>query len=147
MTTPTETFSPPTGRVVGADLFRTDGARAGLRVTRCRDCASAWFPALAQCASCASLDVADELSSSTGTTYASTVVQIGPARFEPPYVVAYVDVDDVRVLAHVRGDTALPPGTPVELRVGQIGADENGPLWSYTVVPTSEATSNRGESR
>lgn len=88
----------------------------------------------------------DELTSAAGTTYASTVVQVGPAQFQPPYVLAYVDVDDVRVLAHVPGGTALPQGTPVELKVGRIGADDQGALWSYTAVAASEA-GKEGESR
>ena len=134
----TNSFVPPTGRVVGAQNFLTDGARATLRVTRCRNCGSAWFPARAQCSTCASRDVVDDLTSSSGIVYASTVVRVGPPRFDAPYVLAYIDVDGVRVLTHVQSDTALRPGTPVELRLATIGADEDGPLLSYVAASTPE---------
>jgi uncharacterized protein len=42
------------------------------------------------------------------------------------------------VLAHVESTEALPPGTPVELRLATIGADEDGPLLSYTVASVTE---------
>lgn len=134
-------FTAPTGRVIGGEDFLTDGARAVLRVSRCRNCASAWFPARAQCSTCASRDVSEELTSTQGTAYASTVVRIGPPAFAAPYVLAYVDVDGVRMLAHAESSEALAPGTPVELRLATIGADEDGPLLSYAVAPT------RGEVR
>jgi uncharacterized protein len=140
-TTMPNSFAPPTGRVVGADNFLTDGTHAVLRVTRCRHCGSAWFPARTQCSTCASRDVTEELTSSTGTAYASTVVQIAPPRFHAPYVLAYVDIDGVRVLAHAETSTALEPGTPVQLRLAPIGADEDGQLLSYTVAPTTEGDS------
>jgi hypothetical protein len=49
-------------------------------------------------------------------------------------VLAYVDVDGVRVLAHAQSAEALTPGTPVELCVATIGADQDGPLLSYAVA-------------
>lgn len=134
----TNSFVPPAGRAVGAQNFLTDGTRAVLRVTRCRDCGAAWFPARAQCSTCASRDLTDELTSTSGIAYASSVVRIGPPGFAAPYVLAYVDVDGVRVLAHAESAEALPPGTPVELRVATIGADEDGPVLSYAVAPISE---------
>jgi uncharacterized protein len=134
----TNSFVPPTGRVVGAENFLTDGTNAVLRVTRCRNCGSGWFPARSQCSTCASREVTEDVTSSSGTAYASTVVRIGPPRFQAPYVLAYVDVDGVRVLTHVDSDDVLAPGTLVELRLATIGADEEGPLQSYAVAPTLE---------
>jgi uncharacterized protein len=132
----TNSFAPPTGRVVGAENFLTDGTNAVLRVTRCRNCGSGWFPARTQCSTCASRDVTEELTSTSGIAYASSVVRVGPPRFEAPYVLAYVDVDGVRVLAHVESTEALLPGTPVELRLATIGGDEDGPMLSYAVAPS-----------
>ncbi len=131
-----KSFVPPTGRVVGAEDFLTDGTRAVLRVTRCRECGSVWFPARAQCSTCASRNLTEELTSSIGTAYASTVVQIGPPLYQAPYVLAYVDVDGVRVLAHA--EAPLRPGSSVELRLATIGADEDGPLLSYAVAAAAE---------
>jgi uncharacterized protein len=134
----TNSFGAPTGRVVAAEDFLTDGTRAVLRVTRCRNCDSAWFPARAQCSTCASRDVTEELTSASGIAYASSVVRVGTPRFEAPYVLAYVDVDGVRLLAHAESTEALAPGTPVELRLSTIGADEDGPLLSYAVAAIAE---------
>jgi hypothetical protein len=134
MQTVSRSLDEPAGRVVGAGTFVTDGVRAALRLTRCRGCGSTSYPARTQCSTCASTNVADELSASTGTAYASTAVQVGPPQFEPPYVLAHVDIDGARVLAHVKTDRALEPGTPVELRLGQIGADADGAFSSYVVV-------------
>jgi uncharacterized OB-fold protein len=136
MKSSTPSFAEPKGNVVGAANFVTDGERAALRLSRCRDCGATWFPARSQCSRCASTEVVDDLSATTGEVYASTVVRIGLAQFEPPYVLAYVDVDGARVLAHVEGEEALAPGTPVELKLGRIGADAEGSLHSYIVVPT-----------
>jgi uncharacterized protein len=129
-------FTPPTGPAVGAEHFLTDGTRVVLRVTRCRGCGGAWFPARAQCSNCASRELIDELTSSTGTAYASTVVRVGPRQFHAPYTLAYVDVDGVRLLAHVASEDALPPGTPVDLVLAPIGTDDDGPLLSYAVTPS-----------
>lgn len=131
-----DNMEAPTGHVVGAEHYLTDGRRVVLRVTRCRVCDRRWFPARAQCSHCASYKVDDEVTSSRGTAYASTVVRIGPARFDPPYTLAYVDIDGVRVLAHVSAPDALAPGTPVELQQATIGFDEEGPLLSYAVAAT-----------
>lgn len=131
-------FTEPTGNVVGAGDFRTDGIRAVLNTTRCRACGTAWFPARTQCAACASGDMTPEPSADTGTVYASTVVRIGPARFSAPYVLTYTDIGDIRVLAHYAGDSAPAPGTPVQLRLTVIGSDDNGPVMSYGVAPTTQ---------
>ncbi|CAN5451365.1 hypothetical protein BH11ACT6_BH11ACT6_46080 [soil metagenome] len=128
-------FAPPTAPAIGAEHFLTDGTRVVLRVTRCRDCPSAWFPARAQCSNCGSTDVTEDLTSSTGTAYASTVVRVGPRQFTAPYTLAYVDVDGVRLLAHVNSPEAVVPGTPVDLVLAPIGADDDGPLVSYAVTP------------
>lgn len=133
-----ENFTAPTGRVIGAEHYLTDGRRVVLRVTHCRDCDRRWFPARAQCSHCASFEVDDEVTSSAGTAYASTVVRIGPARFGPPYPLAYVDVEGVRLLAHVVTPEAPAPGTPIELRQAAIAVDEHGPLLSYAVVAATE---------
>ena len=123
----TNSFAPPAERAIGAENFLTDGTLAVLRITRCRDCGSAWFPARAQCSTCASRDMSEELTSTSGIAYASSVVRIGPPGFEAPYVLAYVDLDGVRLLAHAESAEALTPGTPVELRLATIGPMTTAP--------------------
>lgn len=134
----TNSFAPPTGEVVGAENFLTDGTRVVLRVTKCRNCGSAWFPARTQCSTCASRDVTQGQTSTSGIAYASSVVRIAPSGFDAPYALAYVDIDGVRVLTHVESTEALPPGTPVELRLAIIGTGEDGPLRSYAAAPSTE---------
>jgi uncharacterized protein len=136
---PDSAFAPPPSSAVGAQHFLTDGTRVMLRITRCRDCQSSWFPARAQCSNCASWNVDEETTSSSGTAYASTVVRVGPHQFHAPYTLAYVDVDGVRVLAHTTADDALVPGTPVDLIFAPIGADDDGPLVSYAVAVSAQA--------
>ncbi|MEV4605003.1 OB-fold domain-containing protein [Amycolatopsis sp. NPDC049253] len=134
--------TPPTttARVVGQSWIRDRGDRVALAITHCTRCDSTWFPPRDVCSACASPDVEHTTSDDHGVAYASTVVRIGPAKFRPPYVLAYVDVSGVRVLAHVAGDEALEPGTPVDLRIGPIGADDDGEFSSYVVTPTTGGT-------
>jgi uncharacterized OB-fold protein len=133
MTTP----AIPDARVIGGEWINSDGDHATLTITKCHNCGSTWFPPRDVCSSCASPDTETTTTADHGIAYASTVVRIGPAAFRPPYVLAYVDISDVRVLAHVDALEALPPGTPVTLRVGPIGADENGEFSSYLVAETA----------
>jgi uncharacterized OB-fold protein len=57
-----------------------------------------------------------------GTAWSATVVRIPVPGREPPYALAYLDLDDgPRVLAHVPGARLLPVGT--RLRLVPSGAD------------------------
>ena len=128
-------LAPPAAAAVGAEHFLTDGTRVVLRVARCRDCRSSWFPARDQCSHCASRNIVEDLTSSSGIAYASTVVRVGPHQFAAPYTLAYVDVDGVRLLAHVDSTDALAPGTRVDLVPAPIGSGDDGqPLMSYAVT-------------
>lgn len=139
-------YQPPTGNIVRAGDFLTDGTRAVLRITRCRECGSAWFPARTQCSTCASRDVASELTPDTGTVYASTVVRIAPPGFQAPYVLSYTDIGDVRALMHASADAALLPGTEVQVRLTTIGAGDGGPVLSYGVAPIAPPITPRDQS-
>jgi uncharacterized OB-fold protein len=108
-------------QLVGGEWIRQDADHTRLTITRCRNCGGTWFPPRELCSTCASGDVEQTVTGTRGVAYASTVVRIGPAAFRPPYVLSYVDISGVRILAHVDTDTALAPDTPVELRVGEIG--------------------------
>ena len=58
-----------------------------------------------------------------GVVWASTVVRIKVGEYEPPYGLAYVNVDDgPRVLAHTPGDNPARVGG----RVTITGVDERG---------------------
>jgi uncharacterized OB-fold protein len=91
-----------------------------LTISVCPRCGSRWFPTRDTCSRCAHQGLANQQTGDTGVAYASTVVRIAPAGFTAPYVLSYVDVDGVRVLAHTDADQALAPDTPVRLTSGPI---------------------------
>ncbi|WP_311380819.1 zinc ribbon domain-containing protein [Arthrobacter sp. ISL-28] len=124
--------------LVGGEWIHQDGDHTALMITKCHNCGSTWFPPREICSKCASGNVEQTRTGNYGIAYASTVVRIGPAAFQPPYVLAYVDLDGARFLAHVDADEALAPNTPVELRVGAIGEDDTGALSSYIVAEVTE---------
>ncbi|WP_218021675.1 Zn-ribbon domain-containing OB-fold protein [Nocardia harenae] len=134
MSTETESSTPATEVVAGAYFTHDDGG-VRLRITECHTCHSRWFPPVSICSHCAGTDVADIESGPTGVAYASTVVRVGPPGFPAPYVLSYVDIDGVRLLAHTAADAALTPDTTVRLELGEIG-DRNGTtLLSYVARP------------
>lgn len=122
---------PDSDRLVGGDWITRDGDDVRLTLTACRACGAQWFPPRDTCSACASDDVATVSSPHEGTVYASTMVRIGPAAFDPPYPLAYVDIGPVRVLTHLRTKDAVPPGTPVRLAVDRIGDG----IRSYVATP------------
>ncbi|MEV6657251.1 Zn-ribbon domain-containing OB-fold protein [Nocardia fluminea] len=130
---PIETDSA--AKVVAENFFTHDKTGVRLRITECQDCASRWFPPVAICSQCAGANVVVIESGTTGVAYASTVVRVGPPGFPAPYVLSYVDIDGVRLLAHTEAPEALEPGSPVELAVGEIGNADGRPLMSYVVRP------------
>lgn len=132
----TQTSHTPT--MVGGEWIHQHGDLTALITTKCHNCGSTWFPPREICSKCASGNVEQAITGNRGIAYASTVVRVGPAAFQPPYVLAYVDLDGARLLAHVDTDEALAPNTSVELRVGAIGEDDTGPLSSYVVAEASE---------
>jgi uncharacterized OB-fold protein len=122
--------------IVGGEwLVAIDDGGLGLRVSRCPACQSRWFPPRTVCSTCTSEDLEQRCTSSRGVAYASTVVRVGASGFVAPYVLSYVDVDGVRVLAHTVADGALPPDTDVELMLARIGHDGDEERWSYAVRP------------
>ncbi|WP_181193178.1 Zn-ribbon domain-containing OB-fold protein [Prauserella shujinwangii] len=124
--------------MIGADRVDIEGDQVSLLITRCLDCASSWFPAREQCSRCGGTRVDGDRISGQGTVYASTTVHIGAGAFPTPYALSYVDVEDIRLLAHTRSVRPLAPGTPVVLVLGEVGADGTGALWSYVAVPRTD---------
>ncbi|MFI1469227.1 Zn-ribbon domain-containing OB-fold protein [Streptomyces wuyuanensis] len=145
---PSSQSPPAADRQVGAGWTHQDGSRTTLTVTVCRNCSGRWFPPREVCSTCASSDVENTESDTEGRVYASTVVRIAPPGFEAPYVLAYVDISGVRLLAHSpSSDRALAPDTPVRLTVAPIAPLGEGRLTSYAVVPLNEAGSTTGGAR
>ncbi|MHA6782136.1 Zn-ribbon domain-containing OB-fold protein [Pseudonocardia saturnea] len=127
------TSTGPGRTVVGADGIRPDGTPI-VTISVCPRCTARWFPPREVCSACAHDRLDPVEAGPDGVAYASTVVRIGAPGFTAPYVLSYVDVDGVRVLAHTdtAGDpTPLTPGTPVTFTAGPIGRAGEVELWSY----------------
>jgi uncharacterized OB-fold protein len=131
-------------RFIGASGIRSDGTPI-LTISVCRRCAARWFPPREVCSACAHDELDPVEAGRDGVAYASTVVRIGPPGFTAPYVLSYVDVDGVRLLAHTEvadpeRPEALAPGTPVTFTAGPIGTAGAVELWAHRVraAPTGE---------
>jgi uncharacterized OB-fold protein len=122
--------------VVGAD------GTLRIRATVCQRCDSRWYPARTACATCGNKPLEPLLAGPAATVYAATTVRVGASGFIAPYSLAYLDVDGLRVLAHLKTpeEQALPPrpGTRVRLRAGII--DGNAGLSAYLAFPDDEGT-------
>jgi hypothetical protein len=95
-----------------------------IRATVCERCGSRWYPARTVCAKCRHKPLEPLLAGPAATVYASTTVRTGGAPgFTVPYTLAYLDIDGLRVLAHLAGP-ALSPGTRVRLRADGVAVPE-----------------------
>jgi uncharacterized OB-fold protein len=113
-----------------------------LTISVCPRCASRWLPSREVCSACAYDRLDTAAAGPDGIVYASSVVRTGPPGFTTPYVLAYVDVDGVRILAQADpvdpgNPAALPPGTPVTFTTGPVGHDGDVERMSYRVLPAS----------
>lgn len=105
-----------------------EGEAVRLVASRCGGCG---YVVAGECPACplCGARTAPARSGPRGSVWASTVVRIPVPSRQPPYGLAYVDLDDgPRILAHTAGDVALPVGSTVQL----------GPLTpagDLTVVP------------
>lgn len=141
--TTTSSTKPGTSEPLGPGIrVRPDGSPA-LTISVCPRCASRWFPAREICSACAHDRLDTAVAGRDGLVYASSVVRTGPPGFTTPYILAYVDVDGVRILAHADpldpdNPVAVPPDTPVTFTTGPIGHDGDIERVSYRVRPSSE---------
>lgn len=134
-------------RFLGASGVRPDGTPI-LTISVCPRCTARWFPPREICSACAHDELEPVDAGRDGIAYASTVVRIGPPGFAAPYVLSYVDVDGVRLLAHtdVAGTEepeALAPGTPVVFTAGPIGVAGDVELWSHRVRAVEDREDDR----
>ncbi len=108
-------------------VIREDGAAvvAGVRCTSCGHPVAFVRP---RCPACRG-PVEPAQFGPEGTAWSSTVVRIPVPGREPPYALAYLDLDDgPRVLAHLPGEHAVPVGTRLRLtapdEAGDLTAEE-----------------------
>lgn len=93
----------------------TEGEAVRLVASRCVECGYVVAGECPACPACGA-ETAPARCGPRGTVWASTVVRIPVPGRQPPYGLAYVDLEDgPRVLAHTAGDVALAVGSTVEL--------------------------------
>lgn len=94
---------------------RTAGSAAVVVGMRCTGCGHPIAFVRPRCPACRGPVEAAEFGPE-GTVWSATVVRIPVPGREPPYALAYVDLDDgPRVLAHLPGDRAADVGSRVRL--------------------------------
>jgi uncharacterized OB-fold protein len=116
--------------------YWTGGADGELRLLRCRSCRYWIHPPVPVCPNCLSKDVAPEATSGRATVATYTVNhQPWYPGFDPPYVVAIVELDDqpsVRVTTNI-------VGCPVEdVRIGmdvQVVFEQYDDVWIPFFAP------------
>jgi uncharacterized OB-fold protein len=108
----------------------TDG-RAVLIGGRCTDCGIETFPRAPVCCNCMSEDIQAQPMPRAGTLYAFSTVHIAAKKWKKPMCVGYVDLPNgARVFTHLEGND-LAIGNTVEVGMGIVGEDENGPMESF----------------
>jgi uncharacterized OB-fold protein len=123
-----------------SDAFWTGGAHGELRIHRCRACRHFFHPPAPVCFRCRSTDVGPEPVSGRATVAAFSInVQQWLPGFDPPYVVAIVELDeepDVRLTTNV-------VGCPVdEVRIGMdviVEFEEWDDVWIPVFRPMAES--------
>ena len=98
-----------------------DGAKAGeLRLQRCNDCASVYFPPRPFCPACASRSVSSFAASGRGRLY-SYVINHRPApgfEADAPYAVAVVELDEgPRMMTNITGVEQTPEALEIDMPV------------------------------
>ena len=114
------------------DALEIDASgRAMLIGGRCADCGSETFPRVPVCASCMSENIRPQAMPREGTLYAFSVVHVAAKKWRKPMRIGYVDLPNgARVFTHLDGaDLAI--GDEVEVGVGTVGDDEDGPITSF----------------
>ena len=129
-----ETAAPSTSTrpfLCGDALEVSASGRATLIGGRCADCGTETFPRVPVCASCMGENIRPQPMPHEGTLYAFSVVHVAAKKWRKPMRIGYVDLKNgARVFTHLEGQD-LAIGDDVEVDVGTVGDDEDGPLVSF----------------
>jgi uncharacterized OB-fold protein len=88
---------------------------------RCRACDGCVFPFSHVCPVCMSEDMRTEQLPRTGTLYSFTALHVGPADWEKPFTVGYVDLSNgTRVFSHLKSERPFEIGDAVELAADDV---------------------------
>lgn len=93
--------------------------------SRCKACRYPSAPPAPWCPACQCRESDAAAFGPGGVVWSSTLVHIPVGRWQPPYALAYVDIDEgPRVMAHLQTPQPLRVGTRVRI----VGVDEGGDL-------------------
>jgi uncharacterized OB-fold protein len=127
-----ETLEKPTGSRLCGDAVGVDAeGRAVLMGGRCADCGNQTFPRAPVCCVCMGENIEPEAMPRAGMLYAFSTVHVAAKKWKKPMCIGYVDLSNgARVFTHLEGaDLAI--GDAVEVALGVVGEDENGPIESF----------------
>jgi uncharacterized OB-fold protein len=127
-----ETLEKAAGTRLCGDAVEVDAqGRAVLIGGRCADCGNQTFPRAPVCCVCMSENIKPEAMPCIGTLYAFSTVHVAAKKWKKPMCIGYVDLaNGARVFTHLKGaDLAI--GDTVEVALGVVGEDENGPIESF----------------
>jgi uncharacterized OB-fold protein len=129
-----ETVEPParTRPFLCGDALDADASAGPTLIGgRCADCGTETFPRAPVCSSCMSENIRAQAMPRVGTLYAFSVVHVAAKKWKKPMRIGYVDLPNgSRVFSHLEGaDLAI--GNDVEVGVGHIGDDDEGPIKSF----------------
>lgn len=114
------------------DALEVDASgQATLIGGRCADCGTETFPRVPVCAACMSETIKAHAMPGAGTLYAFSVVHVAAKKWRKPMRIGYVDLPNgARVFTHLEG-ADLAVGDNVEVGVGTVGDDDDGPIQSF----------------
>ena len=94
-----------------------DGTRAGeLRLQRCRDCRTVYFPPRPFCPACHTEDIEVFAASGRGRLYSYVISYLAVPGFEPPHIIAVVELEEgPRLLSNLVGVEASPEALELDL--------------------------------
>jgi uncharacterized OB-fold protein len=97
--------------------FIEGGEESALAGTFCRECSKTFFPLKSFCPACLQSDSVETCPlSRQGTLHSYTIAYAGPAGFQPPYPLGYVDLPEgVRIFSMLEDCGRLGE----QLRIGQ----------------------------
>ena len=96
----------------------------------CVDCGNRVFPHAPVCCECMSENIVPAPMPREGKLYAFSTVHVAAKKWKRPMCIGYVDLPNgARVFTHLEGDVAI--GDSVEVGMGIVGDDENGPIVSF----------------
>ncbi|HLE80780.1 MAG TPA: Zn-ribbon domain-containing OB-fold protein [Dehalococcoidia bacterium] len=125
-------------RLVNEKWFVQTADGLALAGCRCPTCGRTYFPKKRVCAQCFVIDRMEEVAlSRQGRLYSFTIIEAGPAGFQVPYAVGYVDLPEgLRVFSPLEGDPeALEIGMELAMSIGPIKKQNGVDVIGYKFRP------------